>query len=55
MIMISGPRVVGVLENSDNLIFGRSSRAETSLVVREDVLDLKVILDTAGGQGFKNF
>jgi hypothetical protein len=48
MVMVSGPRVVGVLENGNNLVFSRPLGAETSLVVREEIVDFKVVLDTAG-------
>ena len=42
------------LENSSNLIFSRPSETESSLIVRNDVVDLKMVLDTAGAQSLKN-
>ena len=50
--MIPGPRLVSVLEDSDNLFFSRSTGAEPSLVVREDVVGLEVELDTVCDKGF---
>ena len=55
MIVVSGPRMVSVLEDSNNLLFSRSAGAETSLVVGEDVVGFKVELDSACDNGFKDF
>ena len=40
MIIVAGPRVVRILENSSNLVFSRPTGTESSLVVGEDIVDL---------------
>ena len=52
--MVPGPRLVGVLKDSNDLLFSRSAGAEPSLVVWENVVGLKVELNSAGDKGFQD-